>query len=178
MSNRRPIPKGIRFDIFRRDLFTCQYCGAQPPEATLEIDHILPVTEGGDNDEANLITSCEACNRGKGAKILSQPIVPFDPDIMRLETAQKLAELRRFQLEKHGLWVETGKTIELLQAVWRDLMEESRYPETTDLRMWLDRLGPDEIEQAFYATIKLKDRRFEDQWRYCCGAMWKMARGE
>lgn len=56
----------VRFEVFKRDSFTCRYCGKKPPEVTLEVDHIIPVFEGGKDDINNLITSCFNCNRGKG----------------------------------------------------------------------------------------------------------------
>lgn len=62
---RKQIPKSVRFEVFKRDKFTCQYCGKQAPEAILEVDHIKPVSKGGDNRIINLITSCRECNRGK-----------------------------------------------------------------------------------------------------------------
>src|SRR5262245_16899352 len=68
---RKPISKKTRFEVFKRDGFSCQYCGAHPPDVLLEIDHIIPVKESGDNDEGNLLTSCFDCNRGKGANALS-----------------------------------------------------------------------------------------------------------
>ena len=77
---RKRISKGRRFEIFKRDGFTCQYCGQQPPGVVLHIDHILPVVEGGTNEELNLITSCAACNLGKGRKLLDKPQRP-DADL-------------------------------------------------------------------------------------------------
>ena len=68
---RTPISKKTRFEVFKRDKFTCQYCGAQAPEVILEIDHIMPVSKGGNNGIMNLITSCRNCNRGKTNKELS-----------------------------------------------------------------------------------------------------------
>ena len=55
----------LRFEVFKRDNFTCQYCGEKPPEVTLEVDHLIPVSKGGTDDQKNLITSCIECNRGK-----------------------------------------------------------------------------------------------------------------
>jgi len=69
---RKAISKGIRFDVFKRDGFACQYCGRTPPDVILEIDHIQPVAKGGDNDIMNLVSACVACNRGKGAKVLTE----------------------------------------------------------------------------------------------------------
>lgn len=54
-----------RFKIFKRDNFTCQYCGRKTPEVKLHIDHIIPKSKGGSYNEKNLITSCHLCNLGK-----------------------------------------------------------------------------------------------------------------
>jgi len=71
MAKRTPLSKTKRFEIFKRDEFTCQYCGDHPPSCILEIDHIVALAKGGDNEEHNLITSCKNCNRGKGVRSLS-----------------------------------------------------------------------------------------------------------
>lgn len=62
---RIPISKKLRFEVFKRDSFTCQYCGNESPDVLLEIDHIDPVSKGGKNNILNLITACKDCNRGK-----------------------------------------------------------------------------------------------------------------
>lgn len=66
---REHIKASKRFKVLNRDNFTCQYCGKKSPEAKLEIDHIKPVSKGGDNSMENLVTSCFDCNRGKGSNI-------------------------------------------------------------------------------------------------------------
>lgn len=66
-SKREDIGTKRRFNVLSRDRFTCQYCGRKPPEVVLNCDHIHPVSKGGGNEMENLITSCEACNLGKGA---------------------------------------------------------------------------------------------------------------
>lgn len=67
-QKRKPIPQGVRFDVFRRDDFTCVYCGAKSPDATLHCDHKLAVANGGTDDISNLVTACADCNYGKGVK--------------------------------------------------------------------------------------------------------------
>ena len=69
MAKRKSISKKVRFEVLKRDKFTCQWCGksAVQDDVILEIDHIVPVKEGGDNNILNLVTSCFDCNRGKGA---------------------------------------------------------------------------------------------------------------
>jgi len=64
-SERISISKKLRFEVFKRDKFTCQYCGKHAPTVILEIDHIKPVSKNGTNNILNLITSCFDCNRGK-----------------------------------------------------------------------------------------------------------------
>jgi hypothetical protein len=56
----------LRWWVFARDDYTCCHCGGT---AGLTVDHILPVSRGGDNDESNLQTLCRACNSRKGARI-------------------------------------------------------------------------------------------------------------
>ena len=74
MSNvkRKPISPSLRFDVLEKDNFTCQYCGAKSVDdnVLLEVDHIVAVSKGGDNNIENLITSCKKCNIGKSAKKL------------------------------------------------------------------------------------------------------------
>ena len=65
------VSKSMRFDIFKRDNFRCRVCGASPandPKVTLHVDHIIPVSMGGNSVLSNLQTLCSKCNYGKGAK--------------------------------------------------------------------------------------------------------------
>jgi hypothetical protein len=59
----------LRYDILRRDNFTCLICGAERKEGIkLHVDHIHPVSRGGKTIPENLRTLCDRCNLGKGAK--------------------------------------------------------------------------------------------------------------
>lgn len=60
-----PIPKEIRWKIWRRDNFTCQYCGVRED---LSIDHIIPESKGGQLIENNLVTACKSCNSKKSMR--------------------------------------------------------------------------------------------------------------
>lgn len=71
-NKRVAIPKSIRFEVFKRDSFTCQYCGESAPNVILNVDHIYPVSKGGNNEIMNLVTSCEDCNSGKSDKLLKE----------------------------------------------------------------------------------------------------------
>ena len=67
-ARRIPISNKLKHEIWRRDKFTCQYCGKDINEAELEIDHIKPVSKGGTNAMSNLQTLCFYCNRSKSDK--------------------------------------------------------------------------------------------------------------
>lgn len=60
----------IRSKIFKRDDYTCQYCGERGKK--LECDHVHPVSKGGNHDESNLVTACFRCNRSKRSKTLQE----------------------------------------------------------------------------------------------------------
>lgn len=72
-SGLRTESQKLRFLIFSKHKFTCQYCGAKAPEVKLEIDHILPISKGGMDCEDNLTTSCQDCNRGKLNDFIVEP---------------------------------------------------------------------------------------------------------
>lgn len=99
MGERKPISKKLRFEVFKRDKFTCQYCGAQAPEVVLEVDHIVPISQGGTNDIMNLVTSCFDCNRGKGKKILSD-----DSTVKKAKRQADMMQERKEQVEMIAEW--------------------------------------------------------------------------
>ena len=101
-NKRKNIPNKLRFEVFNRDSFTCQYCGQSAPNVVLEVDHLLPVSKGGDNDILNLITSCWTCNNGKSNILLT------DNTMLEKQKAQ-LDELneKRLQLEMMIEWRES-----------------------------------------------------------------------
>lgn len=65
----RPAQNISRFSIFKRDNFTCQYCGKTVKDGIkLHVDHMIPLIKGGSNNRTNLITSCQKCNSEKRDK--------------------------------------------------------------------------------------------------------------
>jgi 5-methylcytosine-specific restriction endonuclease McrA len=66
----RPVIKLSRREIFRRDDFTCQYCGRHANELTL--DHVLPKHLGGEHVWTNVVAACASCNHRKGGRRLEE----------------------------------------------------------------------------------------------------------
>ena len=58
--------KLTRFEIFNRDRYTCQYCGQQTRQLTL--DHVIPRYRGGQHTWENVVSACVACNRRKAGR--------------------------------------------------------------------------------------------------------------
>jgi len=69
---KRPHPyvKLNKKEIFRRDKYRCQYCGAINPNLT--VDHIVPQRLGGQSTWDNLVAACPKCNHKKGGQTLEQ----------------------------------------------------------------------------------------------------------
>ena len=120
--SRKPISKKLRFEVFKRDSFTCQYCGESAPNVILEVDHIEPVSKGGTNDILNLVTSCFDCNRGKSDKKLSE----HNELDKQLDQLKELNE-RKNQIEMMLKWRRKLKDLdnELVEALAEEFEEET-----------------------------------------------------
>jgi len=66
-KRRRGLSAKKRFRILNRDDFTCRYCGQSAPSVVLHVDHVIPVCNGGDDEDDNLVAACEDCNAGKSS---------------------------------------------------------------------------------------------------------------
>lgn len=119
-TKRKSMTKKTRFEVFKRDGFKCQYCGACSPEAILVVDHINPISKDGADDMMNYITACQPCNAGKSDRRLD------DSTTLQKQRAQ-LAELsdRREQLEmlmqwRKGLKNVSDMEIDVLTSAWSE----------------------------------------------------------
>ncbi len=66
----RPRIKLSKKEIFRRDNYTCQYCGRRTKNLT--VDHVVPRRYGGKYCWENLVSACPECNRRKGGRTLQE----------------------------------------------------------------------------------------------------------
>lgn len=66
----RPRVRLSKREIFRRDNFTCQYCGARASRLT--IDHLVPRHRGGEHRWDNLVAACPTCNLRKGGRTVQE----------------------------------------------------------------------------------------------------------
>lgn len=70
ISRPRPPLKMTRREIFRRDNFTCQYCGRSNSDLT--VDHVLPRHMGGKHIWTNVVAACPGCNHRKGGRTVEE----------------------------------------------------------------------------------------------------------
>ncbi len=154
MAQRKPLSKTVRFEVFKRDKFTCQYCGAKAPEAVLHCDHIKPVAEGGENDIMNLLTACASCNGGKGARLLE------DGSVVEKQRCQiEELEERRQQIEMMLQWRDELANVH--EPIYEAI--RAKYDELTDfvpndhgmmsVRKWVKQYSLDIILDSIEETV-------------------------
>lgn len=159
-TKRKSLSKKIRFEVFKRDSFKCQYCGQSAPDVILEVDHIDPISKDGSDEMVNYITACKACNAGKSDRKLD------DHTTLAKQKAQ-LHELndRREQLEMMVKWRSGMKDlkdsqINALEAAWKSVSggwywnETGRKEVRSLLRKYSISVLFDSIEEAGDKYIK------------------------
>lgn len=173
---RKGISKRVRFEVFKRDGFTCQYCGAHPPAVVLQADHIHPVAEGGSNDIDNLITSCDTCNQGKGARLLSQ--VPESLAEKGEEIREREDQIKGYTsiLRERAARIEdeTWQVAEILSPGCSESGFDRRNLQS--IKQFLERMPSwivIEAAEMAYNRIRYSDYQ---RFRYFCGICWKKLR--
>lgn len=172
-----PLTKRIRFEILKRDNHTCRYCGASAPEATLTVDHVLPLALGGTDQPNNLVAACKDCNAGKSSTDPDAQIVAdvrevdlrfaeamFRVSIDRATTRQERAEYADDFLETWESWT------------WGN--NKNPFPLPSNWRVSVQRfydLGIDIEELQDMALVALTNERLDphDTFRYFTGCAWR-----
>ena len=175
------LSKKTRFEVFKRDKFTCQYCGKRPPDVVLEVDHILPKIEGGKDDKANLTTACFACNRGKAGNPLDG-VAPALDELQVLESLQEMlerrmalkAEIEIARAERHA----EDEGVAMLREIWEESIGEGF--EDASVRIFFDKLEFRDLQRAVDVTSSwFADHPWKteyNRWSYFCGVCWTMVR--
>jgi len=107
------VPAALRAMVRRRAGYRCEYC--HTPEwlsgLECEIDHILPISQGGQTTEDNLCLACSACNGFKQAS--TQGVDPVIGDKV------SLFHPRQHRWEDHFAWSEDSTRISGLTSIGR-----------------------------------------------------------
>lgn len=181
----RSIGKRVRFEVFKRDSFACQYCGQTPPAVVLEIDHIVAVADGGPDDMQNLITACFDCNRGKAAVPLSRRELAEG-----IETRRQLIQERVDQAEAYEQLLREKREqeeaeIDQVIAVYEELVDGYTLLDKTrpSIRRFLRMLPLLEVIEAMEIAAtrwayKENDSGRSTVFKYFCGICWRKIKGD
>lgn len=122
MAKRKSLTKKTRFEVFKRDKFTCQYCGQKAPDVVLQVDHIEPVSKGGGDDMLNYVTSCQSCNAGKGDRRLDDTET-LNKKRFQLEDLQDRKEQLEMMCEwQKGLMDLDQQAVHAVADVWNEVV--------------------------------------------------------
>lgn len=172
MPARKQISKKIRFEVFKRDDFRCQYCGNRPPQTTLEVDHIDPVANGGDNSINNLVTSCFDCNRGKSDRLLTSIPESLAQKAKRIKDCEEqLAEYRKI-INSQNDRIESD-CWDVVHAIFGEDTNSIRKDWFSSIKKFLYSLDLlDVIDAAEIASSKKHFSSDKKKFTYFCGICW------
>jgi hypothetical protein len=173
-SNRVPLGKKLRFEVFKRDGFTCVYCGGQPPKVVLHCDHVVAVANGGTNDIDNLVTACDACNLGKGARELTAvPLSIEEKTAILREREDQIAAFNDLISEKLARIELTAWAVaDVFIDSWRD--DGIRRDWFASIERFADRLSLDDLLMAANRAVTKQPRNKSAAFSYFCGICWKL----
>jgi len=175
-NKRKAISKKTRFEVFKRDAFTCQYCGAHPPGVLLHVDHIKAVAEGGASDMDNYITACEPCNLGKGARSLQ--VIPETLAVKAAAVAEREEQLLGYQeileAKRERLTDEMWRVAEVIDPGSSELGMKREW--TASIRRFIERLGLHEVLDAAEVARGRYPYGGKKCFLYFCGICWNKVR--
>jgi len=150
MSKRNGISSKVRFEVFKRDGFTCQYCGRRTPVVVLELDRVIPVSKGGTDEMENLVTSCYECNRGKGASLLDDRAPVIDVHEQTVIMLERELQLREYNEVKKLVRDREEEDINELLSYWDELSNNRarKFPDISSLRTFLRVISREDIKDA------------------------------
>lgn len=177
------VSKRLRFEILRRDSYTCRYCGASAPDAKLTVDHVLPVALGGTDEPTNLVAACADCNVGKSSSNPDQPLVAdVSAEAIRWARAMREAVARiaedvrdaddyAREIVKHwGNWDDKlallPSDFETMCGYWRSLgMPVDIVANAIDIAWSNERVAPRHIWRYVIGIMKNRIQQAEDKAR-------------
>lgn len=182
MAKRKGLSKRSRFEVFKRDQFTCQYCGRTPPSVILHVDHVIALANGGEDTPENMITSCADCNLGKSDRPLDQTAPPLQDAMARArELSEQTEAYSEFLIEQRA---KQDAAIKRIGMFWFNQFEseQDKFVFAADrknsIRIFLRQLPEakvlDAIEIAHVRKPVTSGGYDKYTWQYFCGVCWKI----
>jgi len=175
MAARKSMSKKTRFEVFKRDCFTCQYCGGVPPVSILHVDHINPVSKGDANNQDNLITACSACGLGKGAALLSSIPKSLTEKAEEIkEREQQIAGYAQVMQEKIDR-IEDQAWI-VVEAYGSNFLEGINKRKFHSIKKFVELIGFHETLEAMQTARAKIGYNDTSTFLYFCGICWRKFR--
>lgn len=168
------VSKRTRFEVLRRDNYTCRYCRSASNELT--VDHVTPVALGGLDDPTNLVAACRDCNAGKGSSAPDQAFVAdVDRDALRWARAISVAAEK---VDDES--AERDQFLDYLSREWMGRVPHApSLPDDWAVSAWaffkrgLPVSAMDEAIDIAAVTDAVPNRA---RWKYFCGICWNKLR--
>lgn len=177
-NKRQSISKKLRFEVFKRDIFKCQYCGSVPPNVVLEIDHLTPVIEGGKNNIDNLITACFDCNRGKGKHLLTS--LPNSTQEKAEVLKEKIIQYKEYQKLTNQLDMLMNIELNAINEIYNESFDEFYLKDKflqTSVKRFIKELGFEVVKDAMYRACS-RVHHSSKVINYFCAICWNKIKGE
>lgn len=100
-----------RYNIYARDNCTCQYCKRRLPRQELNLDHVIPRSQGGASIWENVVCSCHECNRRKGGRTPQQAGMLLGRKPVRPKWTPFMQET--FSLSRYKEWMPFLNTVDV-----------------------------------------------------------------
>lgn len=170
------VSKRARFEVLRRDDYTCRYCRSK--DGPLTVDHVQPVALGGSDDPSNLVAACRDCNAGKASTNLdAETAAQVADDALRWSRAIQAASRQRAQKAEAE-----ADLIDWFVEAWESSMPpfatlpDYAEVEPTILRFFGLGLPVEEIAAAIDLTAGATHVYQRARWKYFCGVCWNKVR--
>jgi len=169
------ISKKKRFDVLKRDSFTCQYCGAKTPDVLLEVDNIIPKSKKGSDSIDNLTTACFDCNRGKAANELECIPETLKSKMEAIEAKRKqyLQYKRLLRRQEKLIKDELNEIDEIYNSYFPDYVLSDKFKKAS-VHKFIKELGIEDVKDAMdRSCCKLDSNK---SIKYFCGICWNKIR--
>lgn len=164
------VSKRTRYEVMKRDNFTCRYC--RSTEEKLTVDHVIPVALGGTDDPGNLVAACADCNAGKGSTSPTDATIEGvkNSDAKWAEAIKRAAEV---QAAANGVF---SKYMCEFAEAWPQYRDKNLPRDfESSIRSIYEAGLP--VEQMRHAVdVAMSAPNVVDRFRYFCGVCWRQVR--
>lgn len=159
------VTKRTRFEVLKRDDYTCRYC--RSAEGELTIDHVVPIALGGTDESDNLVAACRDCNSGKASTSPTEETVADvkEADIKWAAAMARAAEIRAADRRIAHQYLDT------FLEEWPSFHS---LPNDADVTLESFRLAGLPIEEVLDAVrVTHAARGVQSRFRYFAGVCWR-----